>query len=175
MNLLELATNMKPPTAIAWLACVFWSGSVLWATEPSGASSTPTKYILVSFEEFEGVIVPEEHASSFPIPPAGWLDHVEYWTPGLDDVLRIERGVKKYLKRVARKQSPWYRLRDYRRQYIGYVMDGRKRIYCNFFCDFTERDWRNVPVQVDDGGSCYFQVDYDVPSNRFLSWSLNAP
>lgn len=165
---------MRTSIVAVWLLCVLGAARAAGGSEPS-AGTPAVAYIPVSAEAFEGAIVPKERASSFSIPGAAWRDRVEYWTPGADDVLRLERGVKKYLKRVARKETPWDSLRDYRRQYVGYVIDGRKRVYCNFFCDPQAHDWRNAPVQVSDGGPCYFHVDYDMESGRFLSWTVNGP
>jgi hypothetical protein len=38
----------------------------------------------------------------------------------------------------------------------------------------SNRDWHLWPVVVEDGGACYFQVEYDVESQRFSRLSVNG-
>jgi hypothetical protein len=115
-------------------------------------------------------------AAQFP-PPA------MFWTPLLDDVMKMERQLPAFLRREGRagrlhneKPAPlWKRVAGYKRQYFGLVEKGRSIVYGNFFCaDGGDKDWQRRPVDVDDGGDCYFQVRYDPKTGRFFALSVNA-
>jgi hypothetical protein len=108
------------------------------------------------------------------------------WTPALADVLALERRLPEYMRveldRQARqrdwpmdKKNPlWDRAKTYKRQYVGVRRQKQRIIYANFFCDPLGTDWRITPVEVDDGGDCYFQVEYDVEKRSFADLSLNG-
>ena len=49
-------------------------------------------------------------------------------------------------------------------------------IYANFFCELFsfQPNWHVVPVSVDDGGDCYFSVEYDVKRGTFSNLMVNG-
>ena len=102
----------------------------------------------------------------------------EYWTPSENDVVALEDGLSAYLQnnpdRFYEGTPVWERLDDYNRQYIGMVLDGKKIIYANYFCDSIETDWRKGFVFVMDGGNCFFQFKYDVNSGEFFDLQVNG-
>ena len=110
--------------------------------------------------------------------------HQEFWTPTLAEVLELEARLPAYLRSAkARKVAEMCcpqpvplatRAPSYKRQYVGVLDHGRRSIHANFFCDASGSDWHRTPVDVDDGGDCYFQVDYDVGKRRFTSISVNG-
>ena len=111
-------------------------------------------------------------------PPAG-----PPWTPALADVRALEQRLPDYLRRhlppgyweFHSKDRPlWERAPGYKRQYVGIRKNGRRAIYANFFCDDDSPNWRTTPVDVDDGGDCYFQVEYDVDKATFSDLSING-
>jgi len=53
------------------------------------------------------------------------------------------------------------------------VIGGKKIIYGNFFCS-EEDNWRQEFVMVIDGGDCYFQVEYDVGSEKLIKLIVNG-
>jgi len=114
-------------------------------------------------------------AAQFP-PPA------MLWTPLLDDVMKLERQLPAFLRREGRagrlhNEQPaplWKRVAGYKRQYFGLVEKGRSIVYGNFFCDGGGTDWQRRPVDVDDGGDCYFQVRYDPKTGRLFDLSVNG-
>lgn len=64
----------------------------------------------------------------------------EYWTPSEEDVIAIEDGLIPYLEQSAerfyvRDIPVWERLDEYDRQYIGVIVDNRRIVYANYFCD----------------------------------------
>jgi hypothetical protein len=62
----------------------------------------------------------------------------------------------------------------YYRQYLGIMIGKRKLIYINAFCDKEPPPyWEERPVQVCDGGSCYWGLVYDPKARKFSHLELN--
>ena len=104
-----------------------------------------------------------------------------FWTPSTEEVLALERQLPDFLLDQpegsdAREHDLWLKAPNYLRQYVGITRKGRRIVYANFFCNrsSSDRDWHVWPVVVKDGGSCYFQVEYDVESQRFSRLSVNG-
>jgi hypothetical protein len=103
----------------------------------------------------------------------------EYWTPSEEAVLAIEGELVAFLQensdRFYSQGIPvWERLDDYNRQYLGIILDGKRLVYANCFCDSTGRDWKKDFVMVLDGGDCFFQFKYDVDSGEFFDLQVNG-
>jgi hypothetical protein len=125
------------------------------------------------------VIFPAEQAKDQRI--GDWFaknGQTEYWTPSDKDILALEKGLRAYLQnnpdRFYEEIPVWERLDEYDRQYIGIVLDGKRIIYANYFCDHAEMDWRKDFVFVMDGGDCFFQFKYDVDSAEFFDLQVNG-
>jgi hypothetical protein len=123
-----------------------------------------------------------------------------FWTPSVPEVMKMEERLPGYLREQLDSPPPrrgprarghggrrdlleppprvnpplWKRVFAYKRQYVGLVKRGRHVIWGNFFCDTPRADWRHEPVSVDDGGDCYFQVEYDVDTGRFSELLVNG-
>jgi hypothetical protein len=62
------------------------------------------------------------------------------------------------------------------------VVGGRKLIYINAFCSKPQdivvekgwSDWRKDPVEVCDGGDCFWGAVYDVLSGKFSDLQVNG-
>jgi hypothetical protein len=108
----------------------------------------------------------------------------EFWTPTLSEVLELEARLPAYLGSPAATKAAASccpqpvplakRAPAYKRQYVGVLDHGRPLIHASFFCEAPAGDWHRTPVIVDDGGDCYFQVDYDVHKRRFESIAVNG-
>jgi hypothetical protein len=62
----------------------------------------------------------------------------------------------------------------YYRQYLGVVIDDRKFIFINAFCDDKPPEsWREFLVDVCDGG-CSWGVVYDVTAGEFSHLEMNG-
>lgn len=70
-------------------------------------------------------------------------------------------------------------LKDYSGQFVGFIVDGKKRIFCNYF-----RRERLVVLNIDpstkfvvvcDGGYDFWQVVYDVETNKCMNLAINGP
>ena len=121
------------------------------------------------------MIVTKEQAEEI----ASWLGGSGgFWTPSADDIFKLEEGLAEYLSQNSsyfyRQPPVWERLDEYQRQYIGLERGGRQIIYGNFFCNNLGMDWRKKLVIVDDGGDCYFQVEYDVEDGAFIKLLVNG-
>jgi hypothetical protein len=69
----------------------------------------------------------------------------------------------------------------YYRQYVGIMVGERKLIYLNAFCEKPEDvvvrqggDWRKSPIDVCDGGDCFWSAVYDPSSGEFLTYKSTA-
>jgi len=65
----------------------------------------------------------------------------------------------------------------YYRQYVGIVVGERKLIYLNAFCEKVVKqsgDWRKNPVDVCDGGDCFWSAVYDTSSGEFSDLQVNG-
>lgn len=159
----------------------FITGLIIFLLGVCGIIFTPTRAIafetfeVVKTDEFEGVIVAREKAKDFMKAFSG-LEEKESWTPGKDDVLKLEEKIESYLKKAAVKRSPnlWSKLAPYKRQYIGIMRNNRRVIFVNFFCQAYDINWKTTPVAVEDGGDCFFSVIYDVDRASFSDLRVNG-
>jgi hypothetical protein len=132
-------------------------------------------YESVSTTEFTGVIIPQGRAQE--LVPNDWGVQAQgYWTPAREDILRLESNVSIYLRETARDKAPDLerKLRFYKRQYAGIMRDGRRLVFCNYFCDAVGIDWVSKPVIILDSGDCFFQVEWDVATKTFSNLHING-
>jgi hypothetical protein len=147
----------------------------------SPPTQTPPPQTAQSVQGERWVIFPEAQAKEQGI--ATWFlnsgQTAEYWTPSEKDVLALEDGLVFYLQNNSNsfyeQGTPvWEKLDDYNRQYIGIILDGKRIVYANFFCNNTGRDWRKEFIFVLDGGECFFQFKYDPDSGEFFDLQVNG-
>jgi hypothetical protein len=123
---------------------------------------------IVKTDKFEGII-----CSNFS--EWGFVNRSDsFWVPTKDQILEAEQAIERYLKDKPPTRSPklWQKLTNYKRQYVGIVVDGQKRIYCNFYCG--SESLSDKPVSVSDGGDCYFQVEYDIEDTTIYNLMVNG-
>ena len=125
------------------------------------------------------VVLPESAADqvkqlcSRPGPPS--FDGV--WKPTEADI----RAMESRLSRIAdlRTESGIIDVRikhadRYSRQYVGVIIENRKFIFINAFCDDSPPTyWRERVVDVCDGG-CSWGVVYDVETGKFSHLEMNG-
>ena len=132
---------------------------------------------LVRTSTFEGVIFTQQHAEILN-RTLGDSRITGYWTPGQADVISLEAGLFNYLQSVANlfPQGPptEEQLLEYHRQYLGIIEEGRHVIYANYFCEDSVQDWENQFVMVQDGGSCFFQLRFEVGASRYYDLHING-
>ena len=127
--------------------------------------------------ELNWVVITKDEAEQMGI--ATWLVESDgFWTPSSEDIWRLEDQIAEYLSQNAdafyRQPPVWQRLDEYQRQYIGLERGGRRLIYGNFFCNNMDLNWLQDLVVVEDGGECYFQVEYDLESEVFTMLMVNG-
>jgi len=119
----------------------------------------------------EGVIFPASQANF--VGDATGRKGLTYWTPSESDVAGAFPRIQAFLKSEA--PSIASRLTQYRCQYFGIVVEGKKRIYCNFFYrDGGIANWKSEPLFVEGGGDWYFQLEYDLVSEKCLNLQING-
>jgi len=95
------------------------------------------------------------------------VQHPEKWVPNAKENATNEIGLI-------------YKNRDhYSGQFVGYIVDGKKRIYCNYFDDRWPANLKINPstrfMAVNDGGYGFWQVQYDVQTKTCLGLAINGP
>ncbi len=115
-------------------------------------------WVPVSFDGFEGVIVPVEAVENDP-----WFTSEEAWTPTEADVIAAEEAIEA-------EQGPL----DHMRQYIGITQGGQHKVYVNGFCDAWETNWQAELVFVMDGGDCFFSATYNVETGELENFMFNG-
>jgi hypothetical protein len=145
-----------PAAALAAALALFAAASRSDGAPPAPSSRPPAAKGLAKPPPgaADRMIFPKEAArelwaEQFP-PPA------MFWTPLLDDVLKMERQLPAFLRREGR---------------AGRLHNEKPAPLWN---DGGGADWQRRPVDVDDGGDCYFQVRYDPKTGRFFALSVNA-
>lgn len=138
---------------------------------------------LVETPEYTGVIISKDGASEF-----GYLfdkASTGFWEPSIDDVSRAEKCIGQFLVSVQHdpKLDTYQQekisfivenLGKYRRQYVGIVVDGEKRIWCNSFFSDSFPDWERLPVDVDGGGNRFWQIEYSLSKDECTDFSVHG-
>src|SRR5215203_2020993 len=123
---------------------------------------------IVKTDKFEGII-----CSNFS--EWGFVNlSNSFWVPTKAQILEAEEAIEQYLKDKPPTRSPelWQKLTSYKRQYVGIVVDGHKRIYCNFYCG--KESLSDKPISIEDGGDCFFQVEYDIEDTTIYNLMVNG-
>ena len=134
-------------------------------------------FATVQGDRFLGAIVPAERVEDQTYFFGDWHG---FWTPSPDDIRSLEDGLPSAL--ADAECDPYIRehLASYRRQYVGVVVDGRRRILVNAF-RFWEGNkpeshyyWLHQYVFVNDGGYYYWRIQFDMHTKRYLEFSQNG-
>ncbi|GEM_PF-3272289 len=149
----------------------------LWKLTGGNAEQPPYAFEEVRTGTSDGVIVPRDRAGEFYYGSKAQ----GYFTPLKKDVLKAEGAVVDYIEGHTPqfKGYPYVpdldkNLADYKRQYVGVVIEGKRKIWLNFFCRTDSIDWKRYPYRVFGGGGCYFHVLYDIDSAAFSELWING-
>jgi len=103
------------------------------------------------------------------------------FTPGFPDIDKAEHALLEQLllqhdstKRIADINR---HLKKYKRQYFGYTnADGHKILYINLFWDDKTyvKDWLKQLIMVQGGSSSYWNIKYDLDTNKLFDMQINA-
>lgn len=138
---------------------------------------SPAPGQVISIDTFEGVIFSQQEAEQMGLGRILGRDVSGYWTPDRDQVQALEDKLASYLSHAAPETypGPLRPLDEYTRQYAGIQVNGQKVIFVNFFCNPDEHDdWQQDFVLVMDGGSCYFELKYDVQTGALYDLSIHG-
>jgi hypothetical protein len=140
---------------------------------PDSKPKVPTNVISDS-----QVIFPEERASELLEQCSRTAPKADtFWTPSREDIARLEKLLPDYVK----VNSPRYcsnlynKLTEYRFQYGGIVVNGRKLIYVNaFHVNIGGETWRTEFIGICDGACNAWGVEFDVESEIFSDINANG-
>jgi|SRR5690606_36092126 len=105
------------------------------------------------------------------------------FTPIKEEIFLAEEALQNQLKKINKNlpnqsQSPVIHknLNKYKRQYFGvYDEKGKKILLINCFWEERPNDyWLQSEVQVDDGGSYYWQIKYSIDDNKLFDLIVNG-
>lgn len=155
-------------------------------SSPTAAPQTPqsSENTFVETAEYTGVIISKDGAAEFSY----LFDEATntFWEASADDVSKAEACIRQYLLSLEdnpeldtyQKENIAFileNLKEYRRQYVGIEVDGEKRIWCNAFLgDFSFLNWERVPVDVDDGGNRFWQIEYDLLRDECVNFYVHG-
>ena len=127
-------------------------------------------------KQFEVAIFPE---SSYEIMPG------KRFTPTKEEIFEAEKALKSKLKEANRNLENQYNspiihrnLKKYKRQYFGFINDkGEKILYINSLWKKNEEEtkWLQQIIMVSDGGSHYWNIEYNLETDELINLSVNGP
>ena len=102
-----------------------------------------------------------------------------YWTPTEEQAFLADRAVLEHLRQMntARSQQIADALGDYKRQYIGYTVGGKRWMLINAVCrSYWERNesWKSTVVVTLDGGICFFKAHFELATSTVQSLEVNG-
>ncbi len=131
---------------------------------------------VIQTNTYEGIIISKDIDST--------------WIPDKRIIEEFESGLLNHLVELNKnkeKDHIYYgdieyvikNLKNYKRQYIGMTENGKKILYCNCFiwrdsAFLRHFQWIYNRVEVMDGGPDYFDIEYEVDTNKYLPPSING-
>lgn len=138
----------------------------------SSASAQSPEPTWVTGEGFTGVILHDTRLYH-------WVygEELPGWDLTAEDVALLEAALPQFLATSDHPQAAAVleQLPTYGRQYSGFVLGKERRIIANYFCWPEDQDEWLQPIVVDDGGSCFFQIQYIPSTNQFDNLYVNGP
>ncbi|MCO6512674.1 MAG: hypothetical protein J5I65_17970 [Aridibacter famidurans] len=162
--------------ALLVAACTTWSTS-------SSIDASPTPYpkrertTVLKGEQAEALL--EQCSRPAPSKIEGT------WLPSDAEIAEMESRLNEirklkvsYLPEIAKE----LKIEESHLQYAGIIVEGRKLIYINAFPigysdtlkNITDIDWRQHAVEVCDGGSAFWGVEYDPAKKEFFNLHVNG-
>ncbi len=141
---------------------------VIYKLEEGGEYFRPCWTGTVTSDEISIKVAPELIGAILPDWP--YCDGPK-WIPTVKQVKAAKDSILNYIEQSN--SSTYLSLNKYRCQYFGISVNGKKRIYCNFFLRAGEKDWKTKVVFAYGGGYRYFHLEYDVESGMCRNFSVN--
>lgn len=92
----------------------------------------------------------------------------------IGDVKINEKTIENKLWRYLYKKSP-VKFKPRQMYSYQYMKENSNSIYINAFCNIWNRKKLNKELQiVEDGGSCYFGINYNLKTGQFYKLNING-
>lgn len=116
--------------------------------------------------------------------------HSTYWAVSRDEAKRADAGVRDFL--AAHDRALAAKFDGYYGQIIGMASGGHRVVHLNYFCPsavgtdepysrlgrlraFVETpSWTRTIMEVEDGGDCFFSVDFDPATGSYENFRVNG-
>ncbi len=104
----------------------------------------------------------------------------DVWLPSLEEIEMLESTFIKTLQAMSRAEAPTILglQNDYKRQYLGIVVDGKRLVVTNFDrCSiFAEAQLEAyfIPFLPEDGGSCFIETLFDPATKTFKQFYIHG-
>jgi hypothetical protein len=134
-------------------------------------------FATVQGDRFLGAIIPADRVDDQNYFFGDWDG---FWTPSANDVGSLEEGLASALTDAGCDPYIHEHLASYRRQYVGVIVDGRRRILVNAFRFWEDEEpeshyyWLHQYVFVNDGGHYYWRIQFDMHTKRYLEFDQNG-
>ncbi|MES2594088.1 MAG: hypothetical protein V4662_02075 [Verrucomicrobiota bacterium] len=133
-------------------------------------------FTIIKNAGIEGAIVPAEVAQQERLFGA---ETENFWTPQAKDIELAESKLRAALEKGAKEfpqaQQILKHYNEYRRQYVGLVIKGRRHIFLNSFPSRdTFSDYTKEWVIVYDGGFWFWTILYSVEDSEFSELQING-
>ena len=108
------------------------------------------------------------------------------FTPTKEEIIKAENALKSKLKEVNRNFENQYNspivhrnLKKYKRQYFGFINNkGEKILDTNSLWSKSIKEhhwhWLNEIIMVSDGGSHYWNIEYNLETDELINLSVNG-
>jgi hypothetical protein len=119
----------------------------------TGSSDRPQKIVIGGAR---GVLIP------------GAMVGKGHFTPTEAEARKFEDGLVAFLAKSRPPDDPdlHRKVRSYVRQYTGGTRDGHRLLFVTFACR-ENPGWGERFLDIKDGGSCYFDVGYDLDAGAY--------
>lgn len=161
---------------------------------PWARLSAPRDFPVVKHAGIQGAIIPSRTVQ-------GWqnvlgVDAEGFWTPSPQEVEVVETRLKEALQKAVKDPEQFNKYaqtsdsqkylseqiarilshyEEYRRQYIGLVIHGKRHIYLNSFSSReSASDYTKHFVMVFDGGFWFWHILYSMDDGTFFNLSING-
>ena len=151
----EGAANTAPPASVPRAASSATGAATGAGGAPLLTGSTGGLQKLV-IDGARGVLIPGAMAGS------------GHFTPTEGEARRFESGLVAFLAKSRPPEDPDLHRKagGYVRQYTGSARGGRRLLFVTFACR-QDPDWGERFLVVNDGASCYFDVEYDLDAGAY--------
>ena len=95
----------------------------------------------------------------------------------VDLILKACLNTHNVKQETTKQFSEFIDLKKYKRQYVPFIdANGERKVYINCFCttDWGFDHWKKTLVEVDDGGSCFFQLIINLTKLKYEQFSTNG-